>query len=930
MGVKRLFFLAAAVAVLCCAQEPEDVVAYWPFEETAADQAADATGRGHALHLEGVERVKGAIGMALRFAGASSSVQTPLTDDLQSPDQVSVEAWIRPDEAPAGAEGLGIVYAGNYLVRITRGNPSFHVFTTQWGPVLADGAVRAGSWYHLVGTYDGRQMCIYVNGKLSGTTPRQGAIARCDRPLILGRQANPFTGVIDEVRIHLRALSEPQVADLFAARVERLSPGIAPGRLKQPHEDFFGESRTSPAPIPTLTHLPPADLCFAVITDTHIGAKGEENQYCHTWRVEEAIRQINALKPAFVVNCGDIITTFPYADSFRQQCLNAVDVHKGFLPPVHFVPGNHDVGNQRTMRIWDEAWSKRSGKPADAMLFNEDYRKLYREHFGPDYYSFEEAGCKFVVINDEMCNSGTAEEEKQMQWLERELEAASDAKLVFAFAHHPLFWNRLDEPGPQNYEPVMQPARERLLDLFATHGTDALYTGHTHFGFANTYRGVRLRTIDSTTFNRTFPGVAPKLPGPARIFDPYQLGFLVVRVRDSQFHESWVPTYWRTPTPPEALAGRLGPRLIGRPASEVQHGLLGVRVQVPKTFTTPGGGREGVNDHWWRTPEGIGATWLQVWPPAGASEDWEDLRRALTLGRPRAVKVAVPLPSHPKAMAAVWPRLAPYAQAIDAAVVCNGLPMNPSAPLASWRFVGERDEWVSACARARSLVSAGTKVVLARFPLLGPDALGRIAAIAAAAKGKADVLSVWVSGEDAPEQAVEPALRQARDAASSAGLALWLDADGWQQTPEPRRSANFLRLLAVCHTLGVRMTWWGGLEADGGLLDQHLDPTPMFHAAQAWQSLVDAPHGAVTLDTQGRARVIKWRDAAGRAYAAWWRPDQDVETIGDIELDVPAGALLADPLHARLLNSAPNGRLPLCAWPLLARWPAGGAGAPRR
>ena len=924
MKVKRLpLLLVAALALLCSAQEPDDVVAYWPFEGTVADRAVDATGRGHDLRLDGVERVEGAVGMALRFAGATSSVQAPLADDLQSPAQVSVEAWIRPDKAPASAEGLGIVNAGNYLMRITRGNPSFHVFTTHWRPVLADGAVRAGSWYHLVGTYDGRQMRIYVNGKLSGTLPREGAISRCERPLILGRQASPFTGVIDEVRIHLRALSESEVAGLFTSRGERLSPGIVPGRLKQPHEDFFGETRASPAPMSTLAHLPPADLCFAVITDTHIGAKGEEHQYCHTWRVEEAIRQINALAPAFVVNCGDIITAFPSDASFEAQCLNAIEVHKQFHPTVRFVPGNHDVGNQRSMEIWDEAWSKRSGKPADAMLFNEDYRNVYRKHFGPDYYSFEEAGCRFVVLNDEMCNSGTAAEKEQTQWLERELTAARDAKLLFAFAHHPLLWRHPDEPGPKNYEPVMQPARKRLLDLFAAHGTDALYTGHTHFGFANTHRGVRLRTINSTTFNRTFPRVAPKLPGPARIFDPYQLGFLVVRVRGDRFHESWVPTYWRTPTAPAALAERLGPRLIGRPASEVRNGLLSVRVQIPKTFVTPGGGREGVIDRWWRVAEDIGATWLQVWPPAGTREDWDDLARALTLGRARGVKVAVPLPCHPKAMAAVWPRLAPHADAIDAVVVCNGLPMNPSAPLASWRFVGDREQWLSACARARAQVSAGTKVVLARLPLLGPRALDRIASVAGAAQGKADALSVWVSTEAAPEQAIEAALRQARDTASSAGLSLWLDAAGWRQTRQPRRSANFLRLLAICHALGIRMTWWGGLDADSGLLDQHLDPTPMFFAAQAWQSLVDAPAGTVALDSRDGARVLRWRDAAGRAYAAWWRPGQDVATVGDIRLDLPGNALLADPLHARLLTVATKGHAPLCGWPLVARWPQG-------
>ncbi len=898
----------------------EDLVAYWPFEGASATTATDLSAKGHDLKLQGVQRVKGAIGQGLRFRGKESFVQGAVWEDLQSPAAVTIEAWIRPDEIPPGSEGLGIVNAGNYLMRITRGTPSFHVFTTHWRPVLANGPVRPGAWYHLVGTYNGTEMCIYVNGELSGVRKRTGRIAATRTALLLGRQANPFTGVIDEVKIFRRCFTELDAKRAFRDQAERLNAGVRQGLLVQPFEDIFGPTRNRPAPLPTAAHLPRADLSFAVVTDTHIGVEKEESQYCHPWRVREAIRQINAIQPDFVVNCGDIITAFPFNDDFEAQCRNAVELLKGLQAPLHLVAGNHDIGNQRSMRVWDKNWEKRSGRQAEVMHFNAAYRELYRKHFGEDFYSFRKAGRTFIVINDQICNSGLPIETEQMDWLERQLKAVPRGEQVFLFSHNPLFWNRLDEPGPGNYEAVLEPARGRLLALLAEHGVDAVYTGHTHFGFANTHRDVWLRTINSTTFNRTFPGIAPKLSGQARLYDPYQLGFLVVRVAGGRFHESWVPTYWRVPDLPEELARLAGPRLIGRPASEVRGSTLAVRATLPKPFSMPNGGREGIDDHGWRLAEELGSTQVQLWPPPGPREDWEALRRALTLGRPRGVKVAVPVPLHPKAMDAVWSRLAPHADAISAVVLHNGMPMNPSAPLASWRSTSSPEEWTAACRRARRILPADMRLVFARLPLLGENALADLEACADRVRTNVDALAVWAVLDEAPEVSLVAALRRARAIAFGRGLELWLDAEGLAGVDDPLRSAYFLRLLVICQALGVRLTWWSQAPNGSAFLDAHLDPTPMFYAAQAWQSVVDLPASAADV-SDSPIRVVKWSGADGRAYLAWWRADARSDRIGETSLPIPPSATIFDPLHARVLELPADQRAPLCNWPLVARSP---------
>ncbi len=242
-----LFF--ASIGMRLPAQHP---AAHWDFEGRDASVAAESAKRGHDLALQGVQRVHGAIGKGIYFLGAQSSARGALPEALQSPQAVTVEAWVRPDSVSAGVEGAGIVNAGNYLMRITRGTPSFHVFTSRWRPVLAESKAQEGRWLHLVGTYDGARMCIYVNGALAGTVERQGAIPRSASPLVLGRQASPFIGVIDEVRVTLRCLTASDVKARFDACCRQLNPGIEPGVSKHEYEGPYREPAFLPEPPPAL------------------------------------------------------------------------------------------------------------------------------------------------------------------------------------------------------------------------------------------------------------------------------------------------------------------------------------------------------------------------------------------------------------------------------------------------------------------------------------------------------------------------------------------------------------------------------------------------------------------------------------------------------------------------------------------------------
>jgi hypothetical protein len=88
---------------------------------------------------------------------------------------------------------------------------------------------KRGVWYHIVGTYDGRHVRVYFNGKLDGETKvATPGLAIFDSPkgtTVIGRSSRKnhaswrdtyFPGPVDEIKIWKRALSAAEVKLLHA------------------------------------------------------------------------------------------------------------------------------------------------------------------------------------------------------------------------------------------------------------------------------------------------------------------------------------------------------------------------------------------------------------------------------------------------------------------------------------------------------------------------------------------------------------------------------------------------------------------------------------------------------------------------------------------------------------------------------------------
>lgn len=210
---------------------------------------------------------------------------------------------------------------------------------------------------------------------------------------------------------------------------------------------------------------------FVQMCDTQLGMGGYDHDVM-TFKL--AVKQINVLKPDFVVICGDLVNT-----ANEKSFADFNSIKAGFNMPCHCAPGNHDVLNQPT---------------AESM-------RRYRETIGKDYYSFEHKGYTFVVANTQLWKAPLeGESEKHDAWFTKTLESTkAKAYPAVIVVHYPLFVEEPDEK--EIYYNLPLPKRREILDLCEKNGVVAFLAGHTHKQITNEYKGIQFVNGETTSKN---------------------------------------------------------------------------------------------------------------------------------------------------------------------------------------------------------------------------------------------------------------------------------------------------------------------------------------------------------------------------------------------------------------------------------------------
>jgi hypothetical protein len=147
-------------------------------------------------------------------------------------DAITVAAWIKTDSLGSYDDIVGLGYAWR-LYGGQDGNVIFQIMNTApEATVVGTTDVNDGLWHHVAGSFDGTQYNLYVDGKLEATVATSGSISAGTAYYgCIGAhykkddERDPrrfFDGLIDDVRIYDRILSESEVRYIFTFK-----PGMA-------------------------------------------------------------------------------------------------------------------------------------------------------------------------------------------------------------------------------------------------------------------------------------------------------------------------------------------------------------------------------------------------------------------------------------------------------------------------------------------------------------------------------------------------------------------------------------------------------------------------------------------------------------------------------------------------------------------------------
>lgn len=213
-----LFTISIAVGSSVAGVAEEGLVAYWPLDEGSGKTATDVTGNGHnGTFFDSPKWVPGKFGMALEFDGQNDRVVIKDDEALDITKHLTLMAWFNPNDS-LNSRRLMVKNNSIFVIFDFGNKDSIELLvkpentfveskTTDW---------KVGTWYHFAGTFDGKKMVVYINGKRENETPNNVPIAPSDLEFWIGgddfgRPTDHFPGKIDEVRLYKKTLTEAEI-----------------------------------------------------------------------------------------------------------------------------------------------------------------------------------------------------------------------------------------------------------------------------------------------------------------------------------------------------------------------------------------------------------------------------------------------------------------------------------------------------------------------------------------------------------------------------------------------------------------------------------------------------------------------------------------------------------------------------------------------
>ena len=234
--------LRSAVLVACVAglglasvagAADPSLVGWWRFDETSGTVAADSSGNGNDATLYGGPQwVTGTLGGAVQIDGGDDYLEAAPSESLNvTGSAITLTAWVYFDDVSVVQIILAKVFNntihtspyfsyGLHILSNGRGRCWLSLKSNAESFAMAPtGTVTAQRWHHMAGVYDGAQIRLYLDGQIVATTNATGDLnAYPDTIYRMGNNGGltePMGGMLDDIRIYKRTLSEAELYDVM-------------------------------------------------------------------------------------------------------------------------------------------------------------------------------------------------------------------------------------------------------------------------------------------------------------------------------------------------------------------------------------------------------------------------------------------------------------------------------------------------------------------------------------------------------------------------------------------------------------------------------------------------------------------------------------------------------------------------------------------
>ncbi|MEO5691295.1 MAG: LamG domain-containing protein [Candidatus Saccharimonadales bacterium] len=208
--------------------QPGSLIGYFALEENSGTFIRDTSFNNNNGTTSGTTWATGKVGTGLSFAGAGIMEST----DVDITGTITISAWVNPSSTQSSTIFGKANLQG--AIKLFNNEPRFNV--TTGGTLRTVDAIVVltnSTWNHVVGTYDGTNAKIYVNGVERASVAATGAISNNNQPWTAGQNTigsgggNSYSGAMDELKVFSRALSANEVKAEYDAGVAGNTAGLS-------------------------------------------------------------------------------------------------------------------------------------------------------------------------------------------------------------------------------------------------------------------------------------------------------------------------------------------------------------------------------------------------------------------------------------------------------------------------------------------------------------------------------------------------------------------------------------------------------------------------------------------------------------------------------------------------------------------------------